>query len=67
MITDPVTTPNAPKARLIWAGLIGVVTFFMTTWWDVFDAPIWALFFVTPVTVVLDKYLKYEKFQWLKY
>ncbi|MCB0843033.1 MAG: RnfABCDGE type electron transport complex subunit D [Bacteroidetes bacterium] len=64
MITDPVTTPDAPKARIIWAALVGLVTFMMTAFFDVFDAPIWALFLVTPLTVFLDKHLKHQKFSW---
>lgn len=64
MITDPKTTPNAPKARIIWAALVGLITFGMTTWLDVFDAPIWALFFISPLTVLLDRYMKHAKFEW---
>ncbi|MFK7968736.1 MAG: RnfABCDGE type electron transport complex subunit D [Bacteroidia bacterium] len=28
MITDPMTTPNARKPRIVWAILIGIVSFF---------------------------------------
>jgi Na+-transporting NADH:ubiquinone oxidoreductase subunit NqrB len=64
MITDPKTTPNAPKARLLWAGATGVITFIMTAWFGVFDAPIWALFFISPLTVLLDRWFRHTRFEW---
>lgn len=64
MITDPKTTPNAPKARILWAAGIGVITFIMTAWFDVFDAPIWALFFVSPLTVLFDRWFRHARFEW---
>lgn len=64
MITDPVTTPNSFKARIAWAAMVGVISFFLTNWFYVHTAPIYALFFVAPLTVVLDKYIKGKKFQW---
>lgn len=64
MITDPMTTPNHRIARIIWAGLVGVVSFIMTAWFQVYTAPIYALFFVSPLTVLLDKLFKHERFSW---
>ena len=66
MITDPVTTPNASKARIIWAVGIGVASFCMTNWFYVHTAPIWALFFFGPATVLLDRYFIAPKFKWQK-
>lgn len=64
MITDPVTTPNAPKARILWAAGIALVSFLLTNWLFLHTAPIWALFFIAPLTVFLDKKFKHKKFQW---
>ena len=64
MITDPVTTPNHPKARFIWAMIIGFTAFGLTTWMHVHTAPLWALFFLSPITVILDRSFLAEKFQW---
>ncbi|MCB9236075.1 MAG: RnfABCDGE type electron transport complex subunit D [Bacteroidia bacterium] len=64
MITDPVTTPNAPKARILWAAGIALVSFILTNWLFLHTAPIWALFFIAPVTVFLDKKFKHKQFQW---
>ena len=32
MITDPKTTPSAPKARIVWAVILAALSFFMTHW-----------------------------------
>ena len=64
MITDPVTTPNAKKARIIWAILVGGITFLLSNYLYVHTAPIWALLFITPTTVVLDRFFKAKKFSW---
>ena len=64
MITDPVTTPNAPKARIIWAAIVAGLTFGMTNWFYLHTAPIWALFFISPLTVLLDRWFHHKKFNW---
>jgi len=66
MITDPVTTPNHLVARIVWASLIAVVTFSLSNFMQVHTAPLWALFFISPLTVGFDRLLKSEKFQWIK-
>ncbi|MCI4667815.1 MAG: RnfABCDGE type electron transport complex subunit D [Bacteroidia bacterium] len=64
MITDPISTPNAPKARYFWAIWVAILTFILGSWWKVHDAPLWALFFSAPLTAFLDRYLKHQKFSW---
>ncbi|MCB0762445.1 MAG: RnfABCDGE type electron transport complex subunit D [Flavobacteriales bacterium] len=64
MITDPVTTPNAPKARILWAVTIGGLAFFLSNWMYISTAPIWALIIVAPLTAVLDRKFKHQLFQW---
>lgn len=64
MITDPKTTPRAPKARIIWAVLIGIFTYILGNWFYTFDAPIWALIVVSPLTVYLNHKYKGKAFQW---
>ena len=66
MITDPVTTPNAPKARILWASGIALLTFFLTNWFYVHTAPIWALIIYSPLTVMLDRLFVYQKFKWIE-
>ncbi|MEL6592109.1 MAG: RnfABCDGE type electron transport complex subunit D [Bacteroidota bacterium] len=64
MITDPATTPNARKARILWAAGIGVFAFILTSWQYVHTAPIWALIIYAPITAFLDRYFQAKKFAW---
>ncbi len=65
MITDPVTTPRNKKGRIIWSVLIGLVAFVISNWFYVHSAPIWALFIMSPLALVLNKYYKGKTFQWV--
>lgn len=66
MITDPMTTPNHKWARIAWAVIVGILTFTLN---HIFilnsGAPIWALFIISPLTLVFDKFFKAQKFSWL--
>ncbi|HYV93409.1 MAG TPA: RnfABCDGE type electron transport complex subunit D [Chitinophagales bacterium] len=65
MITDPVSTPSHPYARIAWATLVGLLAFFLGTYEFVNGAPLWALFFLSPLTILLDKIFVHSKFQWV--
>lgn len=64
MITDPMTTPNAPKARYLWASLAAVLAFVLTNWLYVYAAPIWALLLLAPFTSIFDSLFIHKKFSW---
>ncbi len=65
MITDPMTTPNHPRARIIWAALIGGLTFALAHLFHLqSSAPIWALFIISPLTIAFDKLLVRQKYEW---
>lgn len=64
MITDPMTIPNAKKSRIIWALVLAAATFILTNWVQLYTAPIYILFFITPLTVLLDKVYPGLKFEW---
>lgn len=66
MITDPKTSPDHPRARVIWAIGIALLAFVLSNWAYIHTAPIWALFFITPITAICDTYWKAERFQWIK-
>jgi Na+-transporting NADH:ubiquinone oxidoreductase subunit NqrB len=66
MITDPMTIPNSRKSRIIWALILATATFVLTNWMQLYTAPIWILFFMTPLTVLLDKIIPNTKFEWIK-
>lgn len=65
MITDPKTTPDHPKARIIWAFSVALLSFAMSNWLYIHTAPIWALFIITPLNAILDHFLKGDRFKWL--
>jgi Na+-transporting NADH:ubiquinone oxidoreductase subunit NqrB len=66
MITDPMSTPSSRKARIIWSVLVGMLTWWIATKLFVHTAPLWALFFMSPLVPVFDRFFKEEKFQWIK-
>lgn len=65
MITDPKTTPDHPRSRKIWAVSVALLSFVLSTQLYLHTAPIWALFFITPLNALLDNVLKGRRFQWL--
>jgi len=64
MITDPVSTPSHKAARIIWAMMVAILAFWMQNKLFVNGAPIWALFFLSPLTIVFDKLLSANQFKW---
>jgi Na+-transporting NADH:ubiquinone oxidoreductase subunit NqrB len=66
MITDPMTSPNNKKARMIWAICIAIFSFVLTNFYFINAAPQWVLFALTPFTVIIDKLVRGESFNWLK-
>lgn len=64
MITDPVSTPNSKLARFIWAACIALLAFYLANFHFVNAAPVWALFFVSPLTILFDKLFKENRFNW---
>lgn len=65
MITDPMTTPNASRARIAWSVLVALITFGMGAFAHVHTAAVWALFAFCAITPVLDALYKGERFSWL--
>ena len=64
MITDPMTTPNHRGARIVWVTGIAIASFILSNYMYVYAAPIWILFFFAPLTPLLDRWWKAEKFEW---
>lgn len=65
MITDPMTTPNHRYARMMWAMVLAVITFLLANKFQIYEAPVWALFLLSPFTLLFDKVFKENKFNWL--
>jgi Na+-transporting NADH:ubiquinone oxidoreductase subunit NqrB len=64
MITDPRSIPNAAIARIFWAACLAGLTYVLQHAFYLATAPFWALFILSPMTVILDRLWSAERFQW---
>jgi Na+-transporting NADH:ubiquinone oxidoreductase subunit NqrB len=64
MITDPRTIPNHRSARMVWAGLIALVTFILRNLFFLNTAVFWALFMIAPLTILFDRLFEGDRFVW---
>jgi Na+-transporting NADH:ubiquinone oxidoreductase subunit NqrB len=64
MLTDPRSIPNARQGRIIWAIAIALLTFILRNWFFLSDAPFYALFILSPLTVLCDRLWHAPQFQW---
>ena len=64
MISDPKTAPDHKTARIIWAVLIGVISFYLTAFKFINAAPVWVLILSAPLVPLLDKIFIAKRFQW---
>ena len=64
MISDPRTSPNHPVARIIWAILIAVVSFYLAAFKWKYNTPVWVLIVAAPLVPLLDKIFKAKIFEW---
>jgi len=64
MISDPRTSPNNPLARIIWAVLIAVVSFYLAAFKWKYNTPVWVLVAAATWVPLFDKVLQGQMFQW---
>ncbi len=64
MITDPKTSPDSRKGRVIWAAAIAVLSFVFAQYFYFYQAPVFALFLVSLITPILDRIFKSNPYQW---
>ncbi len=64
MLTDPRSIPNATTSRLIWAVSIAVVTFILQDYFYLSTAIFWALFIMSPLTIICDRVWSAPRFTW---
>ncbi|MEM9050466.1 MAG: RnfABCDGE type electron transport complex subunit D [Bacteroidota bacterium] len=64
MITDPKTTPNSRRGRILWGLLIAALSFFLGQFLYLYEAPLIALFIISLTTPLLDSLFKAERFSW---
>lgn len=64
MISDPKTSPNHWVARIIWAMMIASISFYLSAFKWVNNAPIFVLVVGAPFVAVLDKIFRAPSFEW---
>jgi Na+-transporting NADH:ubiquinone oxidoreductase subunit NqrB len=64
MITDPRAIPDNTRARMIFAALVAITSFVLRNYFFLPTAIFWALFVLSPLTLVLDRIWKSGRFQW---
>jgi Na+-transporting NADH:ubiquinone oxidoreductase subunit NqrB len=64
MVTDPRSIPNAKKGRIFWAISIALLTFILQHGIYSSTAIFWALFILSPSTIIIDKIWKASRFNW---
>jgi Na+-transporting NADH:ubiquinone oxidoreductase subunit NqrB len=65
MITDPMTSPNHRIPRIVFSIIMAVIAFYLSTFKFFYSAPIWVLFFMSPLTMFFDHFFKERKFEWI--
>lgn len=65
MITDPRTTPNRRKARVLFGAAIGIILFASAQFFYMQTAAIWILFAISPLVPIMDRRFKGSVFQWV--
>ncbi|MBD1860893.1 MULTISPECIES: RnfABCDGE type electron transport complex subunit D [Trichocoleus] len=64
MITDPRSIPNARIGRLVWSVAIAAVTFMLRNQFFIPTAVFWALFALSPLTLLIDLIWSAPRFTW---
>ncbi|MDJ0599826.1 MAG: RnfABCDGE type electron transport complex subunit D [Crocosphaera sp.] len=64
MLTDPRSIPNHYFSRLVWAITIAIITFMIQYSLYLPTAIFWALFFLSPLTIILDYCWYSPRFNW---
>ena len=64
MISDPRTAPNHPVARIVWAILIAVISFYLAAFKWKYNTIIWVLVAAAPLVPLLDRIFKSKQFEW---
>jgi Na+-transporting NADH:ubiquinone oxidoreductase subunit NqrB len=64
MISDPKTSPNHPIVRITWSIVVGIISFYLSTFKFINGAPVLVLICSQPIVPLLDKLFKAAPFQW---
>jgi Na+-transporting NADH:ubiquinone oxidoreductase subunit NqrB len=65
MITDPRAIPDRKIARIIWSLSVAIMTYVLRNHYFLPTAPFWALFALSPLTILFDRFFPAERFRWI--
>jgi Na+-transporting NADH:ubiquinone oxidoreductase subunit NqrB len=66
MLSDPRSIPNATMGRILWAIAIAVFTVILQDYFYINTAIFWALFIISPLTILFDLVWSAPRFMWNK-
>jgi Na+-transporting NADH:ubiquinone oxidoreductase subunit NqrB len=66
MVTDPRSIPNSQTGRLLWSSAIAITTLILQNYFYLSTAVFWALFTISPLTVIIDAVWTAPRFTWQK-
>lgn len=64
MITDPRAIPDRKIARIIWSLCVAILTYILRNRYFIPTAPFWALFALSPLTILFDRFFPAKRFEW---
>jgi Na+-transporting NADH:ubiquinone oxidoreductase subunit NqrB len=64
MITDPRAIPDRRIARIIWSLCVAILTYVLRNHYFIATAPFWALFALSPLTILFDRMFPAKRFEW---
>ena len=64
MITDPKTSPDSRKGRLIWGAAVALLSFLLSRFFYLYESPLIALFVISLTTPLIDRFYRARRFQW---
>lgn len=65
MITDPKTSPDSRKGRMVWGMMIAILSFLLARIFYLYQAPLIALFIVSLTTPLVDGFFEADRFRWI--
>jgi Na+-transporting NADH:ubiquinone oxidoreductase subunit NqrB len=66
MITDPRAIPDDFRGRILFASLVAGLAFVLRNYFFMPTAIFWALFVLSPLTILLDRIWASKRFQWIQ-
>jgi Na+-transporting NADH:ubiquinone oxidoreductase subunit NqrB len=66
MITDPRAIPDNRRARIVWAVLVAILSYVLRNKFFMPTAILWALFILSPLTILFDWIWPASRFTWEK-